>query len=116
MIIGKINIRRTLILLSVLLIGVFIGHKLTLSTSGKTLSNLTPTLDKAIDKTTIENTIENKINIGKVKKSDSIIIRLDPLNNQKPLNIISKDSDCDELIKALSKGEKKRLKKRGIIE
>ena len=69
---GKINIRRTLILLGVFSVGLFVGHKMTLSTSGNTLDKVTPTFDKAIDKNTIENNINNDFDIGKIKKSDSL--------------------------------------------
>ena len=115
MILGKFNIRRTLIILGVAVVsfsaGAFMQHKLTLNSVGKTFNWFIPTVDKAIDKPTIENTISNDFDIGKVKNSDSLTIIFDPRNNQKPTNVISKNEPCYPASK-LSAKELRRLKRK----
>lgn len=98
-----------LVLISIVT-GVFIGHKTTLATSKAMVKEISPTIALAIDKETIKNEIANELYVHKIKNSDSIVIKMDPINNQDPTNIISKDSDCIP-INMLSKRELRRLKR-----
>lgn len=112
----KINIRRTLILLGIFLIGIFIGeqlgHRGTWRTVEKTLN--TKSVNEAINKPTQSTTTNNKVEIKdlKIKKSDSIKFQFDPITTQKPTQIITQDS-CDyyhKLIQNLRPGQLSRLK------
>ena len=76
------------------------------------LAALKPTIHKAIDKETIKNEIKNEIQIDKIKKSDSIKIILDPINNQKPVNVISTGCPNSSIcmpIENLTRRQRKRL-------
>lgn len=72
-----------------------------------------PIISQAIDKETIKNEIKNDIGIGKVKKSDSLVIIMDPSNDQKPINVIANDCGDGSIcipIENLTKRQKRRLK------
>lgn len=86
-------------------LGANYGHNVSWLSFEKTLN--TKTLSEAVNKPTVENKIDNKIQIDKVKKSDSLRIIMDPTNNQQPINIISNDT-CIDLSK-LNKNQKNRL-------
>lgn len=113
MIVNFKNLAENLIIIIVTnILTAFIVYKVSVKTNIKAIEAFAPTIEKAIDKETIKNEIKNEIQIDKIKKSDSLIIKFDPTNNQKPINIIT---DCIP-IPELSKGEIKRLKKKGFIE
>lgn len=118
-----INFRRTLIILVVCMLSStaasFVTHYFTLRACNKTIAKITPTLDEAIKKPTISNNIENSVNTGKIKKSDGVTLVLTPDNDQKPVNVISNETDCvplDSLMTILSKREIRKLKRKGYIE
>jgi len=73
--------------------GVFIGYAVSVKTAERMLEQQKSLIEKAINKETIKNEIKNEIKIDKIKKSDSISIVLSPENNQKPINVISKEID-----------------------
>ncbi len=96
--------------------GVVVGHKITKATADSLIIELKPTIEKAIDKETIANTINNAIDlkIDKIKKSDTLQISInqEPLNDQKPTNILLKKDDCVldlNNYNKLSKSQKNRI-------
>jgi hypothetical protein len=110
------NLAENLIIIIVTnILTAFIVYKVTVKTNIKAIEAFSPTIEKAIDKETIKNEIKNEIQIDKIKKSDSLVIKMDPTNNQKPVNIIAGETDCIPLME-LSKRELRVLKKRGLIE
>jgi len=98
---------------SVLLGGV-IGYGASVKSHKVTVKQLRPVIEKAIDKETIKNEIKNEIRVAKIKKSDSIKIVLDPVNHQKPVNVIAKKDSC-VTISLLSEREKRKLKRKGVL-
>lgn len=72
------------------LVGALVGYRVTISTAKSMVREVRPTIEKAIDKESIKNEIKNEIKIDKIKKSDSIKITLEPINNQKPVNVLTK--------------------------
>lgn len=116
----KINLKNVienliLVLVSVI-VGVGIGYKVSVKTAEKMIKAQEDVIVAAIDKETIKNEIKNEINIDKVKKSDSLVIKMIPENNQEPTNILNKENSVDCEVSAaeynrLSDSRKKRLKK-----
>ncbi len=102
-----------IIVVSVLLGGV-IGYAASVKSHKITVEQLRPTIEKAIDKETIKNEIKNEIRVAKIKKSDSVKIVLEPMNNQKPINLIAAKDSCVAL-KLLSDRERRRLKRKGVL-
>lgn len=106
---------RTILIVAALLIATnlitgFTAHLSTLNTQKKVVEQIKPVLQQAIDKETIKNEIKNEISIDKIKKSDSLKIIMDPVNNQKPVNIIYSGKDSVLVaIKHLTRKQKKRL-------
>ena len=112
----KINIRRTLILLGIFLLGIFIGEKLghrgTWRTVEKTLN--TKSVNDAINKATQTTNTHNSVKIDKLKnkKSDSITFKFEPITTQSPVQIISNDTCFDKnKFNALSESQKRRFNK-----
>lgn len=111
------NLSENLIIIIVAgLLGGVIGYVAAVKSHKVTVAQLKPVVEKAIDKETIKNEIKNEISIAKIKKSDSIKIVLEPINNQKPVNIISKKKDSCIPVKLLSIREIKKLKRKGVIK
>ena len=118
MMIGKIsNLAENLLIIIVVgilcgTIGGYVGYSSAVNSHKLTVAQLKPTIDKAIDKETIKNEIRNEIAIGKIKKSDSLVIKLSPYNDQKPMNLVppqqSGTNDCVD-ISTLSDSRKRRI-------
>ena len=85
------------------LLGAFITYKVLIGTTDNIIEQMIPAIEKAIDKETIRNDILNKIEIkdNKFKKNDSLNINInqEPVNNQKPENIIVKVEKVDSIPK-----------------
>ena len=79
------------------ILGALIGVTTVMHTTDNIIKQMTPTIMHAIDKETIKNEIKNeiKVDIDKIKKSDSLKIVIDqkPINNQKPTNVVIKEKD-----------------------
>lgn len=111
--ITKINVRRTSILLSIFLLGIFAGNYL--GSSGawriveKTLN--TESVNEALNKPTQNSTVNNNLKIDKIKKADTLTVNFNPKTDQKPLQVITSDS-CTQLrlkIKTLTKSQKRKF-------
>jgi hypothetical protein len=89
--------------------GVFIGHKITVSTNNTVVDRLKPIINKAIDKETVKNEVNNEINTRKIKNAKDLSLVLKPNNNQKA-TVNNSDLFCIDTTK-LSKSENRRLKK-----
>lgn len=93
-----INWKNTAENLGLVLVGVvfgaILGYKISIKTAEVLLEQQKSLIERAIDKETIKNEITNeiKIEIDKIKKSDSINININqtPDNKQDPTNIIIK--------------------------
>jgi len=85
------------------LLGAFITYKVLIGTTDNIIEQMIPAIEKAIDKETIRNDILNKIEIkdNKFKKNDSLNINInqEPVNNQKPENVIVKVEKVDSIPK-----------------
>nr|WP_299488566.1 hypothetical protein [uncultured Allomuricauda sp.] len=90
-----------------LTLGVNFGHKVSWLSFEKTLNS--KTVSEAVNKPTVTNEISNDISVGKVKNSEGIEIVLDPVNNQKPVNIISNDTCLKMDLTKLTDGQRRRL-------
>ena len=112
--IGKINwkdaAQNLFISLVSIAFGAFLGYLASTKSNKSTLAAVIPTIEKAIDKETIKNEIKNEIQIDKIKKSDSLKIVMKPDNNQRPVNIISKDPNCVD-ISGLSEVRQARIRR-----
>lgn len=82
-------------------------------TQKNTLKEVTPTINEAINKKTVENNINTSLEVGKIKKSDSIMIVLDSKNDQKPItNIVDENKNPNIVdISNLSERRKRNIKK-----
>ena len=82
-------------------------------TQKNTLKEVTPTINEAINKKTVENNINTSLEVGKIKKSDSIRIVLDSKNDQKPItNIVDENKNPNIVdISNLSERRKRNIKK-----
>jgi len=78
------------------------SHKLT-------VAQLKPVIEKAIDKESIKNEISNEIRIGKIKKSDSLMINLVPANTQKAVATFKEEQGPCVDISALSDSRQRRI-------
>jgi len=99
-----------IVVVSVLLGGV-IGYGASVKSHKVTVKQLRPVIEKAIDKETIKNEIKNEIRVAKIKKFKIV---LDPVNHQKPVNVIAKKDSC-VTISLLSEREKRKLKRKGVL-
>ncbi len=102
-----------IVVVSVLLGGT-IGFFAAVKSHKLTVEQLRPTIERAIDKETIKNEIKNEIDIHKIKKSDSLKIIFDPTNNQKPINVISRNDSCIP-VRLISNREIRKLKRSGVL-
>ena len=98
------------ILISIV-VGVFIGHKITVSTNNSVVDQLKPIINKAIDKETVKNETNNEINTRKIKNAKDLNLVLKPSNDQTAtIKIKEQGLLCIDTIK-LSKRNLRRLKK-----
>ena len=88
--------------------GVFIGHKVTLSTNNSLVNQIKPIINRAIDKETVKNETNNEINTRKIKNAKDLNLVLKP-NTQKNA-VINNNLYCIDT-SYLSLSEKKRLKR-----
>lgn len=107
---GKINIRRTLILLGIYFLGVVTGIPITTKIIFGTLN--TESISKALNKPTQTTTTNNSVDVKKlkVKDSDSVTFGFKPITTQEPTQIIT-SKPCDSIWTKLSNSQKNRLKR-----
>lgn len=109
----KINWANNLENFLCLIIGGLIVYFSMTITQKNTLKEVTPTINEAINKKTVENNINTSLEVGKIKKSDSIKIVLDSKNDQKPItNIVDENKNSNIVdISNLSERRKRNIKK-----
>jgi hypothetical protein len=96
-----------IILVSVI-VGVFIGHKVTVATNNSVVDQLKPIINKAIDKETVKNETNNEINTRKIKNAKDLNLVLKPNTEQKA--VLNNNLYCIDTTK-LTKSENRRLKR-----
>ena len=99
---GKINIRRTLILLGVFILGGVSYHLVTISSVGKVLGN--DTINNAVNQPTTSVTTNNKVELKKNKGS----LVFEPSTQQ---NLSQCDSVLKAFIDSISVKQFRRIKK-----
>lgn len=112
--INKIPWKALLIFLAGITIGLYLGGKGAVNTIVRVFE--TESVSEALNKPTQQTTTNNRVDLKKlkVKKSDSVVFKFEPITTQTPVQIITNDS-CNyyyELIKALRPGQLKRLKEK----